>query len=81
MGYHITKIQRGEIGKISKIQEELDELKDAALQGSKVMELVELSDLIGAVEAYLDKRHPGITLKDLEVMAAITKRAFESGAR
>jgi len=80
-GYHLAKIQKGELGKISKIQEELDELKDANLQRSKILELVELSDLIGAIQAYLVRQHPGITLEDLKHMAEITKRSFDSGER
>ena len=32
MGYHTVEITKGELGKSSKIQEELDELKDAENQ-------------------------------------------------
>lgn len=31
-GYHIVTIQKGDLGESSKIQEELDELKDAENQ-------------------------------------------------
>ena len=34
-GYHITEIKKGELGEISKLQEELDELKDAHAQQCK----------------------------------------------
>lgn len=51
MGYHVKKIRRGELGHFSKIQEEFDELTDAYEQSNPVMELIELSDLIGAIEA------------------------------
>jgi hypothetical protein len=71
-GYHIAVIEKGTLGDISKIQEELDELKDARQQGVKIMELVELSDLIGAVEAYLAKNHPETTLTDLIAMSTVT---------
>lgn len=80
-GYHIDNIKKGVLGEISKIQEELDELKDAQSQGVKIMELVELSDLIGAIELYLEKHHECITLEDLIRMKNITKRAFENGHR
>lgn len=81
MGYHLATIQKGELGELSKISEELAELHDAQAQSCKIMELVELSDMIGAVQAYLDRHHPGYTVDDLKVMAAITKRAFITGAR
>lgn len=80
-GYHIRNIKKGSIGEISKIQEELEELLDAKEQGSKIMELVELSDLIGAVELYLEKYHPDIDIQDLIKMSNITKRAFKNGHR
>lgn len=80
-GYHIKKIERGVNGEISKIEEELNELKDAQSQGVKIMELVELSDLIGAVELYLEKHHPNTTLNDLIEMKNVTRRAFENGRR
>lgn len=80
-GYHIKKIEKGVNGEISKIEEELNELKDAQLQGVKIMELVELSDLIGAVELYLEKYHSNTTLNDLIEMKNVTRRAFENGRR
>jgi hypothetical protein len=80
-GYHLRAIARGKLGEISKIQEELDEAKDAWAQGSKLMTLVELADLIGAAEAVLDKHFPGMTLADLQQFAAITRRAFKNGHR
>ena len=83
-GYHLKPIEKGELGELSKIREELDEAVDAVdahEQGVSVMVLVELSDLVGAVEAYLIKHHPGTTLEDLQKMAAVTRRAFQSGRR
>ncbi len=79
MGYHLAKIKKGELGKISKIQEELDELKDAEAQGCKIMMAVELSDLYGALRIYAEKQ--GLSIKDLDVMSRITERAFKTGAR
>ncbi len=80
-GYHISTIKKGELGYSSKIMEEVLELIDAEKQGSKVMAIIELSDLIGAIEAYLRVQTKNITLQDLEKMAHITKRAFDNGHR
>ena len=80
-GYHLRRITKGELGELSKIQEELDEAKDAAAQGVKLMELIELSDVIGAIERYLERHHTGTTLEDLIAMHKVTRRAFESGMR
>lgn len=81
MGYHITDIKKGVLGKLSKIQEELDECKDAELQNNKIMLLVELSDLIGAVDLYLKANFKGINLQDILTMTEATQRAFKSGDR
>jgi len=80
-GYHKAEITSGEIGEISKIQEELDELKDAVDQGVKILQLVEMSDLVGALQEYLAKHHPGTSMKDLFEMAKLTKKAFTDGTR
>ena len=81
-GYHLTEIPRGEYGEISKILEEAAELKDAMEQGQKLMCLIELSDLLGAIEGYIEKEYEGkITIDDLFNMSYATKRAFESGRR
>lgn len=80
-GYHIATINKGSLGDLSKIQEELDELKDAEAQGIRIMQLVELSDLVGAIEAYLNQHFPGMSMSDLSSMAFATKRAFQNGFR
>ena len=80
-GYHLTEPTRGEYGELSKVYEEIDELRDAEAQGAKLMVLQELSDVIGAIEGYLRIHHGSITIDDLIVMKEITKRAFQSGAR
>lgn len=79
MSYHINAIPRGVYGKASKVKEEMLEWADALEQGVFVMELVELSDLLGAIEAYI-KPHD-LTLDDLIAMKNVTKRAFDSGHR
>jgi len=80
MGYHKRKIQKGVLGETSKIREEYEEFLDAIEQGNPVMKLVELCDLIGAIEAYVEMRH-NITLNELIVMKNATKSAFEEGER
>jgi len=81
MGYHINDINRGEYGEISKIEEELNELKDSSYQGNRIMELIELSDLIGAIKGYLDKYHKNYSINDLLIMSEATERAFKDGTR
>lgn len=80
-GYHLREIPRGTIGESSKILEEVLELQDAEAQEAKIMALVELSDLIGAIALYLEKHHPQTTIDDLIIMSRITRRAFENGRR
>lgn len=80
-GYHLKKIEKGELGEISKIREEVEELIDAWEQNARIMELVELSDLIGAIDAFLARHHPGYSYDDLRIMNGITARAFKNGAR
>lgn len=81
MGYHFARIKKGELGELSKVREELEEALDAYAQGVEIMILLELSDLVGAIDAYLKKHHPSLDLVDLVRMAQITARAFESGDR
>lgn len=81
IGYHMTEIEKGVLGEASKVLEETNEFVDAAAQGVSIMALVELSDLVGAIEAYLAKHHPSMSLDDLRAMSFVTKRAFENGRR
>ena len=80
-GYHLEEIVKGKIGESSKILEEVQELIDAEQQGVRIMVLVELSDLIGAIEAYLVQNFPDWSMGDLSSMAAVTARAFRVGCR
>ena len=80
-GYHLSEIQKGEVGESSKLLEEVLELQDAERQGCKIMALIELSDLIGAVDVYVERHHPDTTFDDLVIMAKITRRAFDNGHR
>lgn len=78
-GYHLRKISKGVLGELSKIKEELEEAEDAQAQGVKIMLLVELSDMIGAIKAVAEKN--GSSLEDLLAMQKVTERAFKSGER
>jgi len=80
IGYHLYNIPKGELGERSKIVEEFKEWQDACEQHCKIMELVELSDLVGAIELYVNK-HYNLTIDDLIKMKEITERAFENGRR
>ncbi len=80
-GYHLRRIPRGELGELSKVQEELRELEDAMAQGSRIMAAVEVSDLLGALRAFMERHLPGVTLEDAVRFSNITRRAFENGHR
>jgi len=80
-GYHLIDINKGVVGELSKVYEEIEEVKDADAQGVAIMLLTELSDTIGAIESYLEKHHPTITIEDLIKMNKVTKRVFNSGHR
>ena len=80
MGYHSRSISKGIVGEFSKIKEEWEELEDAYLQGDKILEICELTDLIGAIEAYSEK-HYKISLIDIKKFSDKTKEAFKEGKR
>jgi hypothetical protein len=80
MGYHKTKISQGEYGKFSKVVEEFEELQDAKNQNCKILELVELSDLYGAIEAYVKNKY-NMNMSDIKQMSDLTKQSFKDGDR
>lgn len=80
-GYHLAKIEKGVLGELSKVREELDELFDAEAQDARIMQLCEAADLVGALRAWLRKYHCDVTLEDLVRMADLNERAFKSGRR
>ena len=80
MSYHLKTIEKGKLGEFSKIQEEMDELLDGYVQSNKILMLCELCDLVGAIEAYVEKQHK-LSLEDLIQMKDATKRAFLMGSR
>ena len=67
------------MGEFSKIREEFEELQDANLQKNKLLELCEMADMLGAIEAYAIKNN--LTLQDLIAMMELTKKAFQEGDR
>jgi hypothetical protein len=75
-GFHKARIKKGVYGELSKIQEELDEAKDAEDQGIQLMLLIELSDIIGAVEGVAEKH--GMSLKDLIQFSDKVKKVRKS---
>jgi len=80
MGYHTKKIEKGILGEASKIIEEIQEWEDAHTHDNPVMELIELSDLLGAIEAYTIGKY-NINLRNLLVMTRATQSAFKDGSR
>lgn len=79
MSYHKREITRGVLGEVSKIKEEFEELMDAYEQNSPVLEICELCDMIGAIEAYA--KNFNLTLSDLIKMKEATTEAFKTGKR
>ena len=79
MGYHIKKIKKGKLGQFSKIEEEYAELLDAKKQKNIVLQIIEMSDMIGAIEYYLKPFN--ITIEDLIKMNKLTESAFLDGSR
>jgi len=80
-GYHRATIAKGTFGQSSKILEETLELIDAEKQANKIMGLVELSDLYGAIQGYMEANHPLLSMEDLRIMSETTQRAFRHGKR
>jgi len=72
MKFHTKEIQKGIYGELSKIKEELDEAYDAEEQGQDLMLLIELSDIIGAVEG-VSKKY-GFTLEQLMKFAKLRSK-------
>lgn len=74
-GYHNNTIFKGKLGYLSKIKEELEELEDAINQKNKILTLIELSDLYGSIEGFLQNNYPNITMIDIANMTNLTKRS------
>ncbi len=54
-GYHINEIPLGVVGDFSKVVEEFLEFEDSLEQSAAVMALIELSDLLGAIQEFFSK--------------------------
>lgn len=80
MGYHTREFKKGVLGEFSKVEEEWEELLDARLQDGKILELCELADLHGAIDAYVKAKF-NLTIEDVAKMARMTSSAFEDGTR
>jgi len=80
MGYHKREIKKGVLGEFSKVQEEFTELFDAFEQTDKVLQICELTDLLGAIESFSEKQF-NLTIEDLMKFTNKTKSAFEEGSR
>lgn len=78
-GYHKCEIEKGELSSPSKIREEFEEYMDAINQKNPIMAILELSDLLGAIESYAAKFN--LTMNDLLVMTRATQNAFQTGRR
>lgn len=79
MGYHNKTIKKGILGNFSKIEEEYEELKDAYEQGDEVLQICELTDLIGAIEEYAKKWN--LSIHQLLEFSNKTKSSFKDGKR
>lgn len=79
IGYHLHTITKGKLGDISKIKEEIEEYEDAVSQDCKIMAMVELSDIYGALEALAENYN--LSMQDLATFSNITKRAFINEVR
>lgn len=79
MGYHRKQINKGIYGEFSKIKEEFEELEDAHDQKDTILELCELSDLVGSIQGYISKYN--MSIEDLIKFSDKTKEAFIEGKR
>jgi len=80
MGYHLREITpQGVYGQSSKILEEVDEFEEALEQGNRIMALVELADIYGALEGVAE--YHGTNMAELAKMSDATRRAFLDGTR
>jgi hypothetical protein len=79
---HKAKIAKREFGSIGKIEEEFLELMDAWEQNNRIMTLIELSDLVGAIQGFLENQFAyTVNLNDVLKMKEATRSAFLSGER
>jgi len=80
MAYHVNEIPKGKLGEFSKIKEEFLELEDAFQQKDKVLQICELTDLVGAIEEFSMGKF-NLSLNDLIAFSNKTKSAFKEHKR
>lgn len=73
MNFHKKEITKGIYGEISKVEEEIEEYKDAIAQNCKIMSDLELADIYGALEGLANSHN--LSMADLKSMSDITKKA------
>lgn len=54
--WHQTQIEKGVYGELSKVAEEIAEIADTYASDQPVMTLIELSDILGAIDGFLVNR-------------------------
>lgn len=81
MGYHKREIAKGVYGELSKLEEEIEELKDAIEQDCYILQLNELADIWLAFLGFVRKKYPKISINDIAHMAQLTESAFNDGTR
>lgn len=82
MAYHKREIQKGEVGCVSKIREELDELEEVAERGQRILCLWELADIYLAMEMFIERNYGHmLSMSDVEQLAHETRLAFRDGTR
>lgn len=57
-------VPEGVLGEFSKIEEEVDEMREALEQKNRVLVLIEMLDLLGAVDLYAQKQY-NLTLREM----------------
>ncbi len=80
-GYHEAVIPKVPAGSFLKLVEEMHEATDAYVSDNLIMLLVEMADLYGAMELFLEQKFPGVRMQDIMRMHAVNRRAFENGRR
>jgi hypothetical protein len=73
------KQNRGVYGQFSKLEEEFAEMKEAYENSDSIALLTESSDFIGALEEFIEKQFPPLTLNDLILHSNNKKKAYAEG--
>jgi phosphoribosyl-ATP pyrophosphohydrolase len=80
-GYHLRDIPKGVVGEASKVVEEALELLDAEEQGSRIMSLWEMGDVLLSLQTLRETKYQDTPWAEIEKAAEITRRVFEGGTR